>query len=121
MGNAALTEVVLLSSEHCSHVLHAAGAWGPSPLCLGSVIVSAELATTVGTETGPGITRLLSVEVLGSCYSGESMRFSSASTLSGGSSSLHTEGCDNVRSEIERRECNNAGLALTIVLLDNNS
>ena len=101
VGDAALTEVVLLSSEHCSHVLHAAGTWGPSPLGLGGVVVSAELATVVGAETGTRVTRLLSVEVLGSCYSGKSMIFGPATTLSGCSSSLNTTDIEKVNSEIK--------------------
>ena len=95
-GNTALTEVVLLSSEHCSHVLHAAGTGSPSPLSLGGVVVSTELATAGLSETGTGTTLLLSVPILSTCYSGKSMWLSSAATLSGGSSCLN-ENNDNVR------------------------
>ena len=90
VGDAALTEAVLLSSEHGSHVAHAAGAGCPSPLCLGGLVVSAEFATAGLSKTGTSATLLLSVPVLSTCYSGKSMRLGSASTLSGSSSCLHT-------------------------------
>ena len=73
VGDAALTEAVLLSSEHCSHVAHAAGAWGSSSFSLGGLVVSAEFATVVGTETGTSASLLLSVPVLSTGYSRHSM------------------------------------------------
>ena len=69
-------------------MLLTAGSRGVSTLGLDGPVVSAHLTTVVGTEAGAGVSSLLSVEVLLSGHSGESMRLSSASSLGGGSSSL---------------------------------
>ena len=68
-------------------MLLTAGSRGVSTLGLDGPVVSAHLTTVVGTEAGAGVSSLLSVEVLLSGHSGESMRLSSASSLGGGSSS----------------------------------
>ena len=88
--HSALTEAVLFSSPYVFQVLHSAGAGSSSPLGFGSLIVSAQLATVMGTETRSGVSSLLPMEVLLAGYSAQSMRFRSATALSGSSSSLYT-------------------------------
>ena len=69
-------------------MLLTAGSGGVSPLGLDGPVVSAHLSGVMGSETGSGISSLLSVEILLSGNSGESVSLSSTSTLGGGSSCL---------------------------------
>ena len=87
-GGASGSEPVLGASKDVLGVLLTAGSGGVSPLGLDGPVVSAHLSGVMGTETGSGISSLLSVEILLSGNSGESVSLSSASTLGGGSSCL---------------------------------
>ena len=85
-GDTSGTESVLGTSEDVLGVLLSTGSGGVSTLGLERPVVSAHLTGVMGTEAGSGISSLLSVEVLLSRNSGESVSLRSASTLGGGSS-----------------------------------
>ena len=87
-GGASGSEAVLGASPDVLGVLLTAGTGGVSPLGLERPVVSTHLSGAMGTETGSGVSSLLSMEVLLSGHSGESVSLGSASTLGGGSSGL---------------------------------
>ena len=87
-GSASGSESVLSSTCDILGVLLTTSAGGVSPLGLDRPVVSAHLSSVVSTETGAGISSLLSMEVLLACHSGQTVSLGSATTLCWSSSCL---------------------------------